>query len=100
MKHADGGVWGYSLKVWNRFDPSEDPKEWPLPCYFRARRAICPGREGAHSHLFMPLFDFDPERRPCCPVCKKMLLMEERMREQAPALPRQENHIRYREYPE
>jgi hypothetical protein len=79
--NADGGVWGYSLKVWNRFDPSGDPKEWPLPCYFRARRAICPGKEGAHSHLFMPLSDFDPERQPCCPVCKKMLLREARLRE-------------------
>ena len=86
-----GGVWGFTKRDWDRFDPSKKEDENnPKPHYFEGRVTICiPNAKNSkrRGRLFMPRPKFDPAKPECgkaCPECLKILEMrklDERSRE-------------------
>jgi len=88
-KDESGGVWGYTKRDWDEFDPRrKESGENPLPHYFRNRLCIHETmrsgkaerlRAGQFSRLFMPRPKFDPQKPECgaaCPDCLKILETE------------------------
>jgi len=76
------GVWGFTKRDWDRFDPSKKEDENnPKPHYFEDRVTICvpnPKNSRRRGRLFMPRPKFDPAKPECgkaCPECLKILEM-------------------------